>query len=848
MTNHQDTLTQLHNNLNLLREREREREAKHGGNAPLDLLNQITDHEQAIALTEQADRGELTEAKWRETLSPLLVNIRNRSESQPESCGVTIGDVEGGIIGSIIAGRDITADGDIVTGVKQTATGQGIAQATHGGTATVNIYNQPPTPPRDKNLSILLNNVRKIWIEDFLNSALLNAIYLDLGLQEKPDAVPQPFEGLNIRLRQPEQAERDLPAGTRAYDVYHQADGSLLILGQPGAGKTTTLATLAGDLVTEAERDSAASVPVIFNLSSWAAGQKPLVEWLADELYQQYQVSRKLGRAWLAEGRLALLLDGLDEVAESQRAACVSAINTYRAADATGPLVVCSRLADYEALQARLELKQALVLKKLTRPQVEDYFQRLQDASSDRSGERPASTGSVSLKPSSLSLKSSSLSLSKAALPQMMEEHPAPSAKGNLMTLFERIWQDEALRELVETPLMLNIITLTYAHPQALTLPQGEGESLRGQIFDAYTETMFNRVGHTQVNLLHPKARTLRYLRYLATQLQAHNRSQFSIGQMRGSWLPPGPISRWYRWLSGLSFRLRFGLSVGLSAGLMFGLISGLSAWLIGGLSAGLMVGLSDEKEPTESLHWAWRPVLNVFFGGVLGGLLGGGVVGLLAEAGIILPVWRAWGLIVGVIGGLISGLSVGLIFGLIFGLSTWLSAELSAELSVGLSGGLSVGLISGLSVGLIFGLSVGLSGEPVSHKIEPDQELRRSRGSALIGGLSAGLIGGLSAGLIGGLIGGLMVGLMVGLIFGLMVGLMVGLLYGGGFLIQHYLRLFLLNRHNLLPFRLIPFLNQATDLLFLQRLGGSYRFIHRSVQEHFAAQWMEENRGAGQP
>jgi hypothetical protein len=36
----------------------------------------------------------------------------------------------------------------------------------------------------------------------------------------------------------------------------------------------------------------------------------------------------------------------------------------------------------------------------------------------------------------------------------------------------------------------------------------------------------------------------------------------------------------------------------------------------------------------------------------------------------------------------------------------------------------------------------------------------------------------------------------------------------------------------------LIPFLNQATELIFLQRLGGSYRFIHRSVQEHFAAQW----------
>ena len=62
------------------------------------------------------------------------------------------------------------------------------------------------------------------------------------------------------------------------------------------------------------------------------------------------------------------------------------------------------------------------------------------------------------------------------------------------------------------------------------------------------------------------------------------------------------------------------------------------------------------------------------------------------------------------------------------------------------------------------------------------------------------------------------------------------GLLYGGMFLIQHYLRLWMFKRHNLLPFNLIPFLNRAAELLFLQRLGGSYRFVHRSVQEYFAS------------
>ena len=64
-------LRKLQENLNILRERE----AKYAGNAPLDLLNQIKDHEQAIILTEQALAGEITEREWNVVLKPLLVSL-----------------------------------------------------------------------------------------------------------------------------------------------------------------------------------------------------------------------------------------------------------------------------------------------------------------------------------------------------------------------------------------------------------------------------------------------------------------------------------------------------------------------------------------------------------------------------------------------------------------------------------------------------------------------------------------------------------------------------------------------------------------------------------------------------
>jgi hypothetical protein len=97
MTDYKTTLQKLHTNLNTLRERE----AKHAGNAPLDLLNQIADHEKAIALTKQAIGGEITKAEWRDALKPLLVSLPDEARAiiNAQQIGI-IGDhahVEGGI-------------------------------------------------------------------------------------------------------------------------------------------------------------------------------------------------------------------------------------------------------------------------------------------------------------------------------------------------------------------------------------------------------------------------------------------------------------------------------------------------------------------------------------------------------------------------------------------------------------------------------------------------------------------------------------------------------------------------------------------------------------------------------
>ena len=108
----------------------------------------------------------------------------------------------------------------------------------------------------------------------------------------------------------------------------YDATGLLLILGEPGSGKSTTLLYLARILLDRAGRDIKERVPVVLNLSSWKKNQ-PLQGWVSGELSEKYRVPRKIARVWLQNNYLLLLLDGLDEVETVTQPDCVAAINEF---------------------------------------------------------------------------------------------------------------------------------------------------------------------------------------------------------------------------------------------------------------------------------------------------------------------------------------------------------------------------------------------------------------------------------------------------------------------------------------------------------------------------------------
>ena len=140
--------------------------------------------------------------------------------------------------------------------------------------------------------------------------------------------------------------------------------------------------------------------------------------------------------------------------------------------------------------------------------------------------------------------------------------------------------------------------------------------------------------------------------------------------------------------------------------------------------------------------------------------------------------------------------------------------------------------------------------------RIKPNQGIRSSGLHALYLGLLSmlffGLLGGLYFGLLHGLLhglrGGLVFGLLLGLSSGLVYGLLYGLLYGGGIAyLQHYLLRYLLWRKGAMPWHYVRFLEDASERILLQKVGGGYRFIHPLFLDYFASQPTKISSGSTQ-
>ncbi|MGB3493238.1 MAG: NACHT domain-containing protein, partial [Elainellaceae cyanobacterium] len=277
-------------------------------------------------------------------------------------------------------------------GTAQFGTKDNVAGDKVGGNKIINYY---PTPTNPEQLSkrpnaeqVLLKAVAT-EVSDRLNQSLHHAVFINLPKDNQRERVRRPWDG-DVKVGTGE--KQPIPHDQSVFQVFSRdtISGKLLILGEPGSGKTTTMLDLARELIQTAQDDLDAPIPVLFNLSSWStfqpskksAATDSIGEWMARELNSKYGVSRKLAQSWLAEQKLLPLLDGLDEVASERQIACLLTINQFLQGDQSPPaLTVCCREEEYDQLIRaagdRLNLNGAICLKPLNEAQVKGYLTTL---------------------------------------------------------------------------------------------------------------------------------------------------------------------------------------------------------------------------------------------------------------------------------------------------------------------------------------------------------------------------------------------------------------------------------------------------------------------------------------
>ncbi|MGH3973492.1 MAG: hypothetical protein ACRDS9_09215 [Pseudonocardiaceae bacterium] len=146
--------------------------------------------------------------------------------------------------------------------------------------------------------------------------------------------------------------EDQLLAGGRRGELFALyggiASGRVVVVGAPGAGKSGTAVLLVLDAL--AHRDSVddtqrarVPVPVLFTAHGWDPITCSVQDWLGARLAADYPLFQHRGghdeaNALVNDGKIALILDGLDEMDEAARPAALQALS-----DASFRVVVLSR-------------------------------------------------------------------------------------------------------------------------------------------------------------------------------------------------------------------------------------------------------------------------------------------------------------------------------------------------------------------------------------------------------------------------------------------------------------------------------------------------------------------------
>lgn len=728
------------------------------------------------------------------------------------------------------------------------------------GTGDVHVTYQLPEATADEwhNLRLFAAKVRSNWVEGVLEPSIGDRPLLEPDpLDHSAELGPAPRDRVlpdgTVRPREP---------GGSMFDRFTASGRALLLLGDPGSGKTTALLVLCRELLDRIGNDSRSAVPAVLSLSSWNEGHAHFANWVTGELHARYQLRRSIGRDWLSRNRLVLLFDGLDEVSAASRAACAAELDSFTRDFGLAGIVVSCRQREYLELPVRLGLGGVVVLAPLSDAQIDHYL---------------------------------------SGLPQ----------RGAAVR--RRLETDEELDAMARSPLILAILCATLGVDGS---PLEDEPTSRDELFAAYTARMLARKG-----ILERTARrsVLDPLGWLAAEMKARGRQLFSLEDLQPEWLPSRRSRLGYLLISrtavaavlslaSLVFAVlsipAYALEIGFDGGwisqwLLMRAVQALLLTLTGGLAMAALDFFRIERERAKgaatvrkSLPASLAAILPLaVFWWLLSWAVLRSTETIAADFFRLLHDTPSFANYHDVPAAFASAAAASWAWaGLIFGyrrdrrpalreivpveqlswswkkalkFATWPIGITCAACTVAafllpapqdtpsgyawwirLAAGLIAGLLLSLGPGVFAAIAGGLRKAAIGEKVTPNQSIRLSARNGLICGAVAAVVAFLLYTPLSALVAWLtfpegswwMSGFIAGIIAATGFAILFGLMFGFLEVILHLSLRWTLHRGGHLPFRLATLLEQAVDLIFMQRSGGSYLFLHRHLRDHFAA------------
>ncbi|MBO3461985.1 effector-associated domain EAD1-containing protein [Aetokthonos hydrillicola Thurmond2011] len=612
-----------------------------------------------------------------------------------------------------------------------------------------------------------------------IKSSLHNQVYVVLDVEQNPSRIELPWEGEIKVPNKPKILLKD----TDIITVFDEPDieGRLLILGQPGSGKTTMLLKLAEALVERAKDEFTSPIPVLFSLSSWKNDNQNIKDWLVVQLNDKYGLRKDISKQWVENQDIIPLLDGLDEIAAECQEKCILKINEFlHPTNWNNPVVVCSRTEEYQIYKRLLQLNNSLELHSFTSQQVYQYLEST-----------------------------------------------------NNLQLLHSISQDDYLNELAKIPFFLNIIVIS---AQEISLEKWQrfkcSKERLNHLFDAYVNTMLQRPYKGG----QPKPeKTKKWLSWLAQRLIEENTTEFFIEKIQPDWLNNNFMKFVYTvivWIP-IGTLILVAILVIATMGTVLAY-----AWTLRQI-------ITLITQILERISRIFKPILLLYklFALISGSLIFIDLVmfdKLFDQMSHELITYKIQpveiiDISINTINNFFKILITWLILGLITGSVLWWA--------VGNIYGLSGGLIYGLTYGLIYGLIYELNGTESVDKTIPNQSIRKSFVNTIIISLSTFLLVSILVfiGLI--VIGGKPDNIAsFSLLMGLFFGVFIGISKSGTPAIKHFVLRVILWSSDYAPWNYAKFLDYCTDRLFLQRVGGGYRFMHDLLRQHFAKSYKQNS------